>query len=319
MNVLAKLGGPLLEADLEIREGRFQRWMALIAGLSSILSGLEVTYEHYRAGFGRNIMYTPPILSGALMAAGIWGFFSRRAARTILPAISAITLTDGALGFYFHAQGIRRKPGGWRIPIVNIVMGPPIFAPLLFGVSAYLGLVASFLRRGNEPVKGLLPLPAYRRHWARALIGQHESIGVVQDLREGRFQRHMIAATIVSAAFSGFEAWYSHYKNNFQYKAQWTPVIIAPMLMAAGAHSLKNPRTAQTWLPAISGLAMLNGGVGFFYHVRGVGRRPGGWKKPVYNVIYGPPLFAPLLFAACGFLGILASLLRREPRGGGKR
>jgi len=34
-----------------IREGRFQRSLALIAGLSSILSGLEVTYEHYRGSY----------------------------------------------------------------------------------------------------------------------------------------------------------------------------------------------------------------------------------------------------------------------------
>jgi hypothetical protein len=41
-------------------------------------------------------------------------------------------------------------------------------------------------------------------------------------------------------------------------------------------------------------------------------RRPGGSKKLLYNVIYGPPVFAPLLFAASGFLGVLASLLRGE-------
>jgi hypothetical protein len=35
-------------------------------------------------------------------------------------------------------------------------------------------------------------------------------------------------------------------------------------------------------------------------------------KKPLYNIVYGPPLFAPLLFAASGLLGLLASLLRRE-------
>lgn len=313
MNLLAKLG-PLGRADLEVREGRFQRWLSLIAGLSSILSGLEVTYSHYRAGFGRKVMYTPVIFSGALMAAGIAGFFSRRAARTVLPAISAITLADGAIGFFYHAQGIQRKPGGWRIPIVNIVMGPPIFAPVLFGVSAYLGVVASFLRRDNEGGGGLILLPAHRQHWARRLTGKDESISWVQDIREGRFQKHMIVATIVSAFFSGFEAWYSHYKNNFQYKVQWTPLIVTPMLMAAGAHSLKHPRSAQTWLPVMSGLAILNGSIGFFYHARGVMRRPGGLKKPIYNVIYGPPIFAPLLFAACGFLGILASLFRREPR-----
>jgi hypothetical protein len=28
--------------------------------------------------------------------------------------------------------------------------------------------------------------------------------------------------------------------------------------------------------------------------------------------MYGPPLFAPMLFAASGFMGLLASLLRRE-------
>lgn len=216
-------------------------------------------------------------------------------------------------GFYFHARGIARKPGGWRLPITNMVMGPPIFAPLLFGVSAYLGLVASLLRRGEEEGSGLTPLPAHRGHWARAVTGKHEPIGFVQDVREGRFQRQMVVATMVSAFFSGFEAWYSHYKNNFRYKAQWTPIIVAPLLMAVGARSLKNPRTAQTWLPAISGVAMLDGAAGFYYHLRGVVQRPGGLKKPLYNLIYGPPVFAPLLFAACGFLGVLASLLRREP------
>lgn len=229
-----------------------------------------------------------------------------------MPVVSAITYADGVVGFYFHARGIQRKPGGWRLPITNMVLGPPIFAPLLFGVSAYLGLIASLLRRSRHPGGGLIPLPAHRHHWARSLTGKHESIGAIQDIREGRFQRQMVVAAMVSAFFSGFEAWYSHYKNNFRYKAQWTPIIIAPLLIAAGAYSLKRPRAAQTWLPAISAVAMLDGAVGFYYHSRGVLRRPGGLRKPLYNLIYGPPAFAPLLFAACGFLGILASLLRRE-------
>ncbi len=122
----------------------------------------------------------------------------------------------------------------------------------------------------------------------------------------------MAAATVVAAFLSGFEAWYSHYKNNFRYKAQWTPVILAPLLWRLVLASIKSRRVAHTWLPAISALAMLDGSVGCFYHARGVLRRPGGLTKPLYNLIYGPPLFAPLLFAACGFLGLLASLLGRE-------
>ena len=302
------------EIDIHIREGRFQRWLALLAGFSSVLSGVEVAYEHYRGSYSRRVMYTPVILSGALAAGGFAGFFSRRAARTALPTIAVITLGDGLLGFYFHVRGIQRKPGGWRLPLVNMIMGPPIFAPLLFGVAAYLGLVASFLRRGEPGDQQFLPRPAYAHHWAKRIAGGHEPISWAQDVREGRFQKQMAVATVISAFFSGFEAWYSHYKNNFRYKAQWTPVIVAPLLMAAGIGAVVSPRVAHTWLPALSVVAITDGTIGFGYHARGVLRRPGGLKKPIYNIIYGPPLFAPLLFAASGFLGLLASLLRREQR-----
>ena len=68
--------------DTHIREGRFQRSMSLLAGGSSVLAGLEVSYEHYRGSYGQEIMWTPVVLSGAMTVAGIWGFFSKWAART---------------------------------------------------------------------------------------------------------------------------------------------------------------------------------------------------------------------------------------------
>ncbi len=308
----ATLGQEVAEIDLAVREGRFQRWLALLAGMASIPGGLEVAYEHYRGSYSNRIMYTPVILSGTLVIGGFAGFFSGRAARTLLRYLSVITLADSVTGFYFHVRGIQRKPGGWRLPVVNIIMGPPVFAPLLFGVSAYLGLLASYLRRGEEDDGKLLPRPTHAGHWARIITREHETINWTQDVREGRFQKQMAVAAAISAFFSGFEAWYSHYKNNFRYKAQWTPVIVAPALMAAGIGAVKSQRVAHTWLPAVSALAVANGAIGFGYHARGVRRRPGGLKKPIYNIVYGPPIFAPLLFAASGFLGLLASLLRRE-------
>jgi hypothetical protein len=193
-------------------------------------------------------------------------------------------------------------------------MGPPICGPLLFGVAAYLGLIASFLRRDEGSEMPLLPRPAHKNHLVAMAGSPHEPITWTQDIREGRFQKHMAAATVFAAFLSGFEAWYSHYKNNFRYKAQWTPVIIAPALMASALGAMKSRRVAHTWLPAIAMLAIVDGSVGCAYHARGVLRRPGGLSKPLYNIIYGPPLFAPLLFAACGFLGLLASLLGRERR-----
>jgi type IV secretory pathway VirB2 component (pilin) len=308
---------PLLEDAEAIakatREGRFQRWLALMAGASSVLSGLEVAYEHYRGGYSRRIMVTPVILSGALAIAGVAGFRNARAARTVLPIVSAITAADALVGFYFHIRGVARKPGGWRLPIVNMVMGPPIFAPLLFATSAYLGIIASQLKRSGEDKGNDLPYAAHPRHWATRLRGgQHEPINAQQDLREGRFRKHLAVATVVAAGFSGFEAWYSHYKNNFRYRAQWTPVVIAPLLMVAASGAVARVRVAHTWLPAISAIAVIDGSVGFFYHVRGVLRRPGGRALLFYNILYGPPIFAPLLFAASGFLGLLASLLGRE-------
>jgi hypothetical protein len=295
-----------------VREGRFQRWLSLIAGVSAVLSGIEVAYEHYRGGYSRRVMYTPVILSGAMTIAGVSGFAGGKAAKGLLRSTSIVTLADGLIGFYFHTRGIERKPGGWRLPLTNIVMGPPVCGPLLFGVAAYLGLTASFLRR--EEGGGMLPLPrpAHENHLVAKAGSPHEPITWTQDIREGRFQKHMAAATVCAAFLSGFEAWYSHYKNNFRYKAQWTPVILAPALMASALGAIQSRRVAHTWLPAISVLAIADGGVGCFYHGRGVLRRPGGLSKPLYNIVYGPPLFAPLLFAACGFLGLLASLLGRE-------
>jgi hypothetical protein len=287
-----------------LREGCFQRSLSLVVSATSVASCIEVGYEHYKGSYSNPVMYTPVALSGTLVGAGLLGAFSRVAARTLLRWVSVITLADGIIGFFFHVRGVARKPGGWSLPVTNIVMGPPIFAPLLFGTSAYLGLMASYLRREED----------LQETSGRSDDRGRDKSDWRTNLHFGRFQKHLSALTILWAFFSGFEALYSHYKTNFRYKAQWTPVLLTPVLMAAGAGAVKSRRIANTVLPAVSALAVADGATGFYYHARGIARRPGGMKKPLYNTIYGPPIFAPLLFAACGFLGLMASLLRREGR-----
>ncbi len=133
--VVAALPEPLREpAELALRyiqNGTFQRSMSLLVASTSLVSGMEVSYEHYRGSYSNPVMYTPVILSGVLAAAGFAGFFSRRMGNTFLRYAAYTTLVDAAIGFGFHVRGVARKPGGWRMPIVNIVMGPPLFAPLL--------------------------------------------------------------------------------------------------------------------------------------------------------------------------------------------
>lgn len=298
-----------------IREGRFQRSLSLITAFSSLLSGLEATYEHYIGSYSQRIMYTPVLLSGGLCVAAVWGVFNRWAARVMLPIVSALTVADGVVGFVLHVRGVQRKPGGWRIPIFNIIMGPPLLAPLLFATSGFLGLVTAFLRREDDPA---CP-PVQARHLQRSLLTEalpqtltRDISTVEQDIREGRFQRIMGVAAAVSAFFSGFEALYSHYKNNYTYRIEWTPILLTPAVMIAGIGTIWSRALGKILLPITSALALLSGLLGLFYHVRGLIRRPGGMHKPFYNLLYGPPVFAPLLFSATGFLGLLASLLRRS-------
>ena len=310
---------PLREAraaeDL-IREGRFQRSLSLLTAGTSVVSGLEVAYEHYRGSYSSRLMYTPVLLSAALAAAGAAAFFSGGTGRILLRIVSAGTLADAGIGFYFHVRGIARKPGGWKLPMTNMIMGPPVFAPLLFGTSAYLGLIASYLRRESSPgSRGRTRRGNRPDRWLARLLPANASrdlISYEQDMREGRFQSQVAMVTGVSALLSGFEAYYSHYKNNFRYAAQWTPVVLAPLLAGAAFGSVRSRRLAATALPALSLVASADAAVGFFYHARGVLRRPGGRKYLLYNIIYGPPIFAPLLFGAAGMLGLLASMLRRR-------
>ena len=114
--VVSEIGAAARQVDARVREGRFQKWLALVAGLSSALGGLEVSYMHYRGSYSRRIMYTPVVLGVALLGAGVWAFRSGRIAKTVLPAVSGLTLLDCAIGTYFHVRGIQRKPGGCACP-----------------------------------------------------------------------------------------------------------------------------------------------------------------------------------------------------------
>lgn len=88
--------------------------------------------------------------------------------------------------------------------------------------------------------------------------------------------------------------------------------MLTPLLSGAALLSLRSERAANTLLPVASVAAIVDGVVGTCFHVRAIARRPGGLKKPMYNTLYGPPIFAPMLFTAAAMLGLMAYLVRRE-------
>jgi hypothetical protein len=130
-----------------IRHGRFERMLSGLSAVAAIVTGLEIYFEHDRASFGNRWMWLPVALTPPMAAAGVAGIFSRRAAKTALPMVSAVVVANGLQGTYLHVRGMLRKPGGLSQALYNIEMGPPLMAPLLVTVVGGMGLLAAVLRR----------------------------------------------------------------------------------------------------------------------------------------------------------------------------
>ena len=134
----------------------------------------------------------------------------------------------------------------------------------------------------------------------------------LDNVRRGRLQRSLAAATAFSALPLGLEIYFEHFRGSFGDKWMWTPVVLSPLLALAGVAGVRSQRAAQTVLPAISGLYCADGLIGVYTHVQGVRKRPGGFAEPLYNIVMGPPLLAPGSLALVGAMGMLAAGVQRE-------
>ncbi|HVY95923.1 MAG TPA: hypothetical protein VHA54_03080 [Solirubrobacterales bacterium] len=134
----------------------------------------------------------------------------------------------------------------------------------------------------------------------------------LRDLRRGRVQRSLAAATALSALPLGAEIYFEHFRGSFGDKWMWTPVALSPALAAAGLAAVRSERAARTALPLVSALYCLDGLIGVYTHVQGVRKRPGGFSEPLYNIVMGPPLLAPGSLALVGGMGLVAAAARRE-------
>lgn len=145
-----RVAGPMQGIDhliADIEHGKFERALSGLTAGAALVTGGEIFLEHDKASFGNKMMWLPVVLTPVVVAAGIGGVFSRRLAKTVLPFVSAIALSNGLQGTYLHMRGIAQKPGGWSQARYNVEMGPPLFAPLLFSMVGGMGLLAAVLRR----------------------------------------------------------------------------------------------------------------------------------------------------------------------------
>ena len=142
------------------------------------------------------------------------------------------------------------------------------------------------------------------------MLGRSESFWM--NVRRGRMQRTLSAATAAAALPLGAEIYFEHYRGSFGDKWMWTPIALTPPLAIAGVAGVFSERAARRWLPAVSALYVLDGLIGVVTHIRGVRRKPGGFNEPLYNIVMGPPLLAPGSLALIGALGLVAPLVPRE-------
>ena len=133
-----------------------------------------------------------------------------------------------------------------------------------------------------------------------------------RNVRSGRMQQTLSAATAASALPLGLEVYFEHFRGSFGDKWMWTPIALSPALAVAGVAGMRSERAAKTWLPAVSALYCLDGLIGVITHVRGVARKPGGFDEPLFNIVMGPPLLAPGSLALVGGMGLAAAAFGRE-------
>jgi hypothetical protein len=128
-----------------LRAGRMQKTLSAAAAASALPLGLEMYLEHYKGSFGDAWMWSPIVTSPLVSAAAAAGVRSPRAARTVLPACSALYAINGVIGTVTHLRGVQRKPGGFSEPTYNLVMGPPLLAPGSLILVGLVGLLAAIV------------------------------------------------------------------------------------------------------------------------------------------------------------------------------
>lgn len=152
------------------------------------------------------------------------------------------------------------------------------------------------------------PLVASTRTAIEALRGRDSDLPRVAR----RLAKLLTVTGVASAVIGGAEAAIEHYRGSFNQWSMWTPIACSAALLVASAAALSSERAFRKWMPAASWLMIADGLAGTFYHARGIHRRPGGFHEPIFNLAAGAPIFAPLILAGAGAVGLLALVLDKS-------
>ena len=259
------------------------QWVALMTAALTLLLMADALAGHYRSGFAFRAQYAPFISGGLLITSAVATVIAPGAAwvNTALRVTGWAAVASGAVGFAFHHYyGIKKKPGGYKWLLHQLMYGAPQLAPLGLAAAGALALIAD-----------------------RGMTGQANFGGI--NVRAALFV--FVAIALVGAIL---QAGILHYRGAFNNPAMYAP-FVAPLLavLASLWMAFAPGRAASLALAVLLWLTFLTGFVGLGMHLRGLGRQMGGLYVALFNLLEGPPAFAPALFAGFAAIGLIALYL----------
>lgn len=256
------------------------QWVALVVAGLTLLLLADAFAGHYRSGFGLRAQYAPFISGGLLIPSAIAATVVPDAvwANAALRGSGWLAVVTGLVGFGFHHYyGIVKKPGGYKWLLHYLMYGAPQLAPLALTATGVLALIA-----------------------ARGLSGETQFVGL--NLRAALFGFVALALTGAIA-----QASILHYRGAFNNVAMYAPLTAPTLAVAVSAWATVRPHgSAPVVLVVLLWLTALIGFVGLGMHLRGFDRQMGGLYIPLFNILEGPPAWAPALFVGVATVGLVA-------------
>jgi hypothetical protein len=119
------------------------------------------------------------------------------------------------------------------------------------------------------------------------------------------FARVYLLVVSVAIIAVGAQAFLLHWRAAFRSKAMYGPVVMAPVLAAAGIAAAVVRNDVVGWIAAVVfAIGFVEGLIGLGLHLRGIAVRVGGFT--VRNLLVGPPPVLPLAFGVLALTGGLA-------------
>jgi hypothetical protein len=119
------------------------------------------------------------------------------------------------------------------------------------------------------------------------------------------FQRFYVVFVGLAFFLLGLQVLLFHWRAAFKRWTMYGPVLLAPVLAAAGVVGGVSRGGWLGWVVLIIfALGVVDGLVGIYEHARGIAERIGGFS--LRNLVAGPPVLLPVMFTALAFSGALA-------------